>query len=368
MTDARIEKLAQVLVNYCLGVKKGMWVRIEGGVETAPLLTTACLEVIKAGGFPMVRPTLPGLGYLMMKHASKEQLRFVSPTTKLEAEKLDAILTVLGGSNTKELTNIDPKLLALQSLVYRPIFDKTLGRIGSGNLHWCGTQFPTTSAAQDAEMSQDEYENFVFGAGLLDRKDPIAEWKKISARHAKMVNVLSTFKTIRIVGPDTDLTFSIGGRKWVNCDGHENFPDGEVFTSPIENSAQGHIRYTLPAVYNGKEVQNVRIVFKKGMVIEAHADKGEDCLNAMLDTDPGARFVGELAFGTNYGIQKFTRNTLFDEKIGGTMHIAVGTSLPETGGKNKSAIHWDMVCDTRKGFVVYGDGKPILKDGKWLKY
>jgi aminopeptidase len=314
-----------------------------------------------------VRPSLPGLAYLTLKHASDEQLAFVSPTAKLETEKLDAILSVWGGSNTREMTNVNPKRLVVQRLANRPIFDKMLARIANGSLHWCGTQFPTPSAAQDAEMSLDEYEDFVYGAGLLDKKDPIAEWKKVSARQAKMVEVLGKLKSIRIVGQDTDLAFSVAGRKWINCDGRENFPDGEVFTGPVETSADGCIRYTFPAVYGGKEVEDVRLVFKKGKVVEAKAAKGEEFLNATLDTDPGARFVGELAFGTNAGIQKFTRNTLFDEKIGGTLHIAVGASLPESGGKNKSAVHWDMVCDARKGFVVYGDGKPILKDGVWLR-
>ena len=181
-----------------------------------------------------------------------------------------------------------------------------------------------------------------------------------------MAASLEKLKTIRIVGLDTDLTFSVGGRKWINCDGRQNFPDGEIFTGPLEDSAEGHIRYTFPAVYAGKEVENVRLVFKQGKVVEARADKGEEYLHAMLETDAGARYVGELAFGTNYGIRRFTKNTLFDEKIGGTLHIAVGASLPESGGKNKSALHWDMVCDTRKGFVVYGDGKPVMKDGKWM--
>jgi aminopeptidase len=367
MADPRVQKLAQVLVNYSLGVQKGMWVRLDGGVEAAPLLSAACVEVLRAGGFPMVRPSLPGLGYQVLKHASEEQLAFVSPTAKLETDKLDAILSVWGGSNTKEFTNVDPKRMVAQRLAQRPVFDKMLARIGSGSLHWCGTQFPTASAAQDAELSLEEYEEFVYGAGLLDKKDPIAEWKKVSVRQAKMAEVLGSFKSIHIVGPDTDLRFAVAGRKWINCDGRENFPDGEIFTGPVENSAQGSIRYTFPAVYGGKEVQDVRLVFKKGKVVEARAAKGEEYLNATLDTDPGARFVGELAFGTNAGIQKFTRNTLFDEKIGGTMHIAVGASLPESGGKNKSAVHWDMVCDTRAGFVVYGDDKPILKNGKWLR-
>lgn len=366
MSDPRIEKLAQVLVHYSLGVKKGMWVRLDGSTVAAPLLTAAYVEVLKAGGFPMVRAGLPGLGYLGMKHASEEQLRFVSPTAKLEVQKLDAVLTVWADTNTKEMTTVDPKRIAMTRVANRPLMEKMLARLAAGTMHWCGTLFPNAAAAQDAEMSLHEYEEFVYGAGFLHKKDPIAEWKSISTRQAKMVVALGELSTIRIVGLDTDLTFRVAGRKWINCDGHENFPDGEIFTGPIENSAEGKIRYTFPAVYHGKEVRDVRLVFKKGKVVEAHADKGGEFLHSMLDSDPGARRVGELAFGTNYGIRNFTKNTLFDEKIGGTLHIALGASLPESGGKNKSALHWDMVCDTRRGFTVYGDGKPVMKDGKWL--
>jgi aminopeptidase len=215
-------------------------------------------------------------------------------------------------------------------------------------------------------MSLTEYQDFVYGAGMVDRKDPVAEWRRVSARQAKIVRRLSRLSTVRIVGKDTDITFGVKGRKWVNCDGRVNFPDGEVFTSPVEDATEGTIRYTFPAVYGGREVENVRLRFKAGKVVDARADKGEKLLVSMLDSDPGARRVGELAFGTNYSIKRFTKNTLFDEKIGGTMHVAVGAALPEAGGTNKSAIHWDMVCDTRQGFTVYGDGKPVMRDGRFL--
>ncbi|MEO0080630.1 MAG: aminopeptidase, partial [candidate division WOR-3 bacterium] len=239
-------------------------------------------------------------------------------------------------------------------------------REARGELRWVGTQFPTDASAQDAEMALVEYEDFVYGAGMVDRKDPIGEWRRISARQRKLVRRLNRLKEIRIVGPDTDIRFGVEGRKWVNCDGHVNFPDGEVFTSPQEELTEGFIRYSYPAVYGGREVENVRLRFERGRVVEARADKGEEFLRAMLETDEGARYVGELSFGTNYAIKRFTKNTLFDEKIGGTMHVALGASLPETGGKNKSGLHWDMVCDTRKGFVVYGDGRPLLKNGRFV--
>lgn len=366
MTDPRLSQLAKVLVHYSIAVKKGDWVRIEGNCVAEELMRQAMVEILKAGGYPMLRPSLPGTGYILYKHASKEQLEFIPPSAVVEVEKLDCRIFFWGGMNSRELTNIDPKRIAISSRAAKPLFDKMLARISSGALRWVGTMFPTQSAAQDAEMSLEEYEDFVFRAGMLHKPDPVAEWKKLSTRQAKLVRVLNRLSTVRITAPDTDLSFKVKGRRWINCDGRQNFPDGEVFTCPHENSAEGFIRYTFPAVYQGREVENVRLEFRKGKVVSAKADKAEEFLNAMLDTDPGARHVGELAFGTNYAIQRFTRNTLFDEKIGGTIHIAVGASLPEAGGKNKSGVHWDMVCDTRKNSVIYGDGKPIARNGRFL--
>ena len=368
MADARVEKLAKVLVHYSLHIKKGDWVRIEGSAVAQDLIRAAFIEVLKAGGNPMTRLGLPRLGHDFYTLASPAQLKFIAPTASLETDQLDASLSIWAGWNSKEFSGIDPKKMAVSQAANKELFDRYLKRIASGSLKWCGTLFPNYSSAQDAEMSLSEYEDFVYRAGNLDKRDPVAEWQKVSRAQAKLVRFLGILKTIRIVGPDTDLAFNVAGRKWINCDGHENFPDGEVFTGPVENSAEGRIRYSFPAVHGGREVENVRLTFKNGKVVEAKADKGQDYLNAMLDSDAGARFVGELAFGTNYSIKRFTKNTLFDEKIGGTMHIAVGASLPESGGRNKSSLHWDMVCDTRKGFTVYGDGKPIMKDGKHSRF
>lgn len=366
MSDPRIHKLAEVLVRYSLRVKKGDWVRIEGSYLAEDAMLQALVEVLKAGGHPMLRPSLPGTGYITYKHASREQLEFIPPSAITEVEKLDCRIAFWGGWNSKELTGVDPGRITLSTRAAKPLFDRMLARIGSGELRWVGTMFPTQSSAQDAEMSLQEYQDFVYKAGLLDKKDPIAEWKKVSRRQARLVRRLNRLSTIRIVGPDTDLSFNVKGRKWINCDGRQNFPDGEVFTSPRENSAEGRIRYSFPAVYMGKEVENVRLEFSRGKVVKAAADKNEYFLKTMLATDEGASRVGELAFGTNYSIKRFTKNTLFDEKIGGTIHIAVGASLPETRGRNKSAIHWDMVCDTRRDSVIYGDGKPIARNGKFL--
>lgn len=364
MADQMLEKLARVLVRYSIGVKRGDLVRLEGSALAADLLRAAYVEALRCGAHPYVRASLPDFQAAFYANAKDAQLDFVAPFEKAEMGRVDCLLSIWGGYNSRELTGVDPARIARSRKARKPLFDALLGRIASGSLRWCGTQFPTHSSAQDAEMSLDDYRDFVFRAGRLDARDPVAEWKKLSRSQAALCRRLGRLRTIRIVGLDTDLTFSVAGRKWINCDGHENFPDGEVFTGPVEDSAEGCIRYTFPAVYGGREVENVRLMFKRGKAVEARADKGEDYLKAMLDSDAGARYVGELAFGTNYGITRFTRNTLFDEKIGGTMHIALGASLPESGGRNKSSLHWDMVCDTRRGFTVYGDGKPIMKDGR----
>jgi aminopeptidase len=366
MFDPRVKKLAQVLIRYSLNLKRNEWLVIIGPANAEELIKAALVEALNVGANVTLRPSIPDVSYLFYRYARDRQLRFINPVEKLEIEKADAMLFIWSGWNTKEFTNINPKRLAIVRQARRSLFETMLNREAAGTFRWVGTLYPTPSSAQDAEMSLIEYQDFVYAAGMLNKKVPIREWQKVSRRQRLLVQKLTRLSEIRIVGEDTDITFGVKGRKWVNCDGRVNFPDGEVFTSPEEDKTEGIIRYHFPAVYLGKEVLNVRLVFKKGRVVEAKADKGEDLLRAMLKTDDGAKRVGELSFGTNYSIQRFTKNTLFDEKIGGTMHVAIGAALPETGGKNKSAIHWDMVCDTRKGFTVYGDGKLIMKNGRFL--
>jgi len=367
LADYRIENLAKLLVRYSLRLKKGEWIEIIGPYIAEELLLACQVEALKAGAHVSLRVLLPDSTYLFYRHAGPEQLRFISPMEKVATERRDAMLFIWGGWNTKELTAIDPKRMAAVQASRRPLFETRLKREAEGKFRWVGTMFPTDSSAQDAEMSRSEYQDFVYGAGMVGRPDAIARWQAVSRQQAKLVRFLNRLSSIRIVGEDTDITFRTKGRKWVNCDGHVNFPDGEVFTSPDETSTEGRIRYTFPAVYGGKEVHNVRLTFRRGRVVEAKADKNEDLLRAMLKSDDGASRVGELAFGTNYSIKRFTKNTLFDEKIGGTMHVAVGAALPEAGGKNKSGVHWDMVCDTRKDFVVYGDGRPVFRNGRFLR-
>ncbi len=366
MADPRVAKLAGVLVNYCCRAKKNELFLINGTELAKPLMLEVFREALKKGCHPYVRMGTDGVQEIMLKEAKKFQLEYISPIPKLEIEKIDCMVGIRAPFNTRNLTNADTKRQAIQQAASTELQKRFMERSAKGELKWVATLYPTHAGAQDASMSLSEYEDFVYNACLLHKRDPIAEWKKISKEQAKIVRFLNRKKEIRIVAKDTDLTIGTKGRKWINCDGDNNFPDGEVFTGPIENSANGHIRYTFPAIFKSREVEDVYLEFKEGKVVKAKAAKGEKFLNSMINMDDGSRFIGELAIGTNYGIQKHTKNILFDEKIGGTCHIALGAAYPETGSKNQSALHWDMICDLRDGGEVYADGKLIHKNGKFL--
>ena len=366
MVDPRIAKLAKVLVNYSLKIRPGDLFRISGPALAAPLIGEVYRESLTAGAHPFVRVSLEGLEEIYFKGASDEQLRFISELQRLEPEQITASLGIWGEWNTRELTRVDPKRLALRREATRDLQRRFLERAAVGELRWCGTQYPTNAEAQDAEMSLAEYEDFVFTAGMLDREDPVAAWEAVRKEQDRITQFLGRRKRLHVKGPDIDLELSVDGRTWVNAAGDKNFPDGEVFTGPVEDSVNGRVRFSFPAIYEGREVDDVELRFEGGKVVHAHAAKGEDFLHAMLDTDAGARFLGEFAFGTNYHIQQFTRNILFDEKIGGTLHMALGIGYPETGSKNTSGLHWDMICDLRNGAEVVADGEVVYRNGRFL--
>jgi aminopeptidase len=368
MTDPRLTKLADVLVNYSTGVKPGDLVRLAGPIVGRPLLVELYRAVLRAGGNPYLAVTIDECQELKLTEATDEQLQFANPIDLYAVEQLDVSISLWGEDNTKSLTGVPAARQALAGRGRRPMMTKFFERAAAGKLRWCGTQFPCHAAAQDAEMSLAAYENFVFRAGLLHYDDPAAAWRRVSERQQRLADYLNGKREIRFVTPQgTDLTLNVDGRRWINCDGHENFPDGEVFTGPVETDVEGTICYSFPAVHGGRECDGIRLVFRGGRVVEASARKGEDFLLAMLDQDPGARVLGEIAIGTNYDVQNYTRNTLFDEKIGGTFHAAVGASYPETGGKNDSALHWDMVCDLRQGGKIFVDGELISENGRFVR-
>ena len=366
MADPRVETVAKILVDYSVKVRPNQLVRIDGGPEGAPLILAVYQKVLERGAHPLLRVGLEEAEELFYRYASNAQLDYVAPFEKDIVEQIDASIGIWTDVNTRQLSNADPAKQARRSVARRPLLNRVLERASKKEMRWTGTLYPTNAFAQDAEMSLREFEDFVYKACLVDEPDPIKAWKKISKQQQRVTDWLNKAREIHVVGPDTDLRLKVGGRKWGNCDGHENFPDGEIFAGPIEDSANGHIRYTFPACHYGREVEDVRLTFKDGRVVKAAAAKNEEFLLKMLSTDKGARYLGEFAFGTNYGIQRFTKNTLFDEKIGGTIHLALGTGYPESGSKNRSAIHWDMVCDLRRGGEVYVDKTLFLKDGKIL--
>lgn len=353
-------------MRYSLQVRPNQLVRISGNAVAAPLIVEAYREALDIGAHPFPRVNVDGLEEIFYKHATDTQLRFVSPLHVDEVERVDASLGIWGSWNTRELTGVDPKRMAVRREAMREVNKRFLDRAAAGALRWCGTQYPTNADAQDAEMALSEYEDFVFGAGLLDRDDPVAAWERVRSEQARVIALLETKDELRLSGPDVDLTVRVGGRKWINAAGEYNFPDGEVFTGPVETATSGRVRFSFPAVYGGREVQGVALTFAGGRVTEATAEKGEDFLRAMLDIDAGARVVGEFAFGLNYGITKFTRNILFDEKIGGTVHMALGSGYPETGSSNTSGPHWDMICDLRADSEVRADGEVIFRNGRFL--
>jgi aminopeptidase len=366
MSDERLRKLAEVMVHYSSGVKPGDFVLIQAEEVAMEWIEMVAEVAIRAGAHVEVLVDLPQIKEKLLKIGSDEQLLHEKVIQKSVLKKADVWLTAWGTRNTKANTNIDSGKLQLAtkgSSGWRKIYSE---RMGDGSLRWCGTQFPTHADAQEAEMSLDEYRDFVYHAGLLDTKNPVAEWEKIQKQQQKWVEYLNTKKEIHLVSEYTDLTVNVAGRNWINCAGHKNFPDGEIFTSPVESGINGFITFSFPGIYMGKGIEGIYMEIKDGKVITASAKKGEDLLKTLLHTDHGACYFGEFAIGTNYQIQKFTRNMLFDEKIGGTVHMALGDSMPEAGGKNRSAIHWDMLCNMRENGWIYADGELFYENGKFL--
>jgi len=352
MIDLRVTKLAKILVHYSVSAKKGEIVVINSSSESAPLALECYKEALKVGAFPKVNFSMPGFNYTYYKYADDHQLRNFPKIAEFEAKSLNCVINLGAPFNTKEFSNIDPKKIAIRQKVTRPISDITIKK------KWVICDYPVNALAQDAEMSLEEFENFLFGATNLD-------WKKESKKQDKLKAVLDKGEHVRIVSDDTELTFSIKGRQGIKCDGKRNMPDGEVFIAPVETTTEGFIRYTYPVIYGGREVSGVELKFKKGAVISAKAEKNEKFLKTMISIDKGAKYLGEFGIGLNHHITKFIKQILFDEKIGGTIHLALGKAYKQGGGRNVSALHWDMIKDLRKGGAFYIDDKLIQKNGKF---
>ncbi|GAC1566576.1 MAG: aminopeptidase [Ktedonobacteraceae bacterium] len=368
LPENRLSRLAQVLIRYSLDVQPGQLVAVMAKVEAIPLVREVYREILRACAYPVLQLELDEAEEIYLKEANEDQLHFVSPVKQLMNERFDRLLYIGADTNTHRLSRIDPKRSAQRRKAHDAVDTIWSQRAARGEMRWCYTQYPTNAYAQNANMSLEDYWEFVSSSCMLDESDPLASWRSLSDHHQQLIKWLQGRKEVHIIGQDTNLTLSVEGRSFLTCDGHTNFPDGEIYTGPVEDSAQGTIRFTIPSSYDGHYVDDIRLHFERGRVIEAQAASGETFLLSMLDIDEGARRIGEFAFGTNYGIRDATRNTLFDEKIGGTLHMALGRSYPESGGLNISALHWDMVCDLRQQGEVWIDGELFLKDGQYIQW
>lgn len=365
MSDTRLQGLARLLVDYCTEVKPNDLALVRGHVVALPLIEETVRGILRAGGNPLVQLEWEGLDEAMLDLASDVQLAFVAPTEDLLADRIDVRISIRGAENTRSLSNADPARTQTLQRAQRHHQQHYMARAAAGDFRWVLTQFPCSAFAQDADMSLREYEDFVYSATAADQNDPVQHWLDLRARQQRLVDWLKGKSEVVVRGPDVDLTLSIAGRTFINSDGRRNMPSGEIFTGPVEESANGWVRFTYPAVRGGREVEGVELTFTDGKVTKATARKNEDYLLSQIALDEGASWLGEFAIGTNEGIQRFTRAILFDEKIGGTMHMALGAGYPETGSKNRSALHWDFICDMRRESEILVDGELFYRNGKF---
>jgi aminopeptidase len=351
------DAFARLLCGYCLDAQPGQQVVVRSTTLAAPLLLAVQRELLERGAWPLLRTALPGQDEAWWAAAQDAHLDAFAPAELAEAEGTDVSLTIQAPDNTTALAGVQPVRMTRAARARTPIREASLRR------RWCGTFWPTPAAAQQARMGTAELVAFVRGATFLDRDDPAAAWAELGARQARLIERLRGASELRIEAEGTDLRLSVAGRTWINSDGKRNMPSGEVFTGPLEDSAEGRIRFTIPSSPRGVEVAGIELQFRAGRVVDARAERGHEYLLATLDTDPGARRLGEIGIGTNAGIDRPIGAILFDEKIGGTVHLALGRSYPETGGTNESAVHWDMICDLREGGTLSADGEVVQRDG-----
>jgi aminopeptidase len=365
MSD-RLAKLADVLVGYSTAVQPGDAVQIEGNPTTTPLMRELYRAVVRAGGHATAGVIVDEAHETLLNHGTDDQLAFVPLDRRWNVEHGDAWIVLDGPENTKHLSGVDPEKLTRWLKGREPYQNRYLERAEQGEFRWVLCGYPTEASAQDAGMSLGEFEELVYGAAFLGEDDPVAAWEAFGEELDTVGALLETKHELRVVGVDTDLTLGVAGRTWIRSKGMRNLPDGEVFTGPVEASVEGTIRFSFPAIIRGRQAEDVVLRFEGGEVVEATARRGEDFLREMIGMDDGSRRVGEFAFGLNPAVTEYTGSVLLDEKIGGTIHLALGRSVPGTGGENTSGLHWDIVCDLRQGGEVYADGELIYRDGAFL--
>jgi aminopeptidase len=366
MSDPRAAFLARLLTTYCTAVRPGDWVLVQSHPIALPLVEQVVAEVARAGGHPTVMLNSETLEEAYLRNAGAAQLDWLSPADVLTAERVDVRININATGNTRSLTGVDPAQQQRLQNARRRLSQTYMERSAAGQHRWVGTLFPCPAFAQDADMSLADYEDFVFGATFCDQPDPAACWRALGERQQRLVEWLKGKSEVKLRSQNIDMTLSIAGRNFVNSDGRRNMPSGEIFTGPVEDSANGWVRFSFPAIRGGREVDGVEFEFKDGRVVRASATKNQAYLLSQLDSDEGSRFLGEFAFGANEGIQRFTKNILFDEKIGGTIHMALGAGYPETGSKNRSSVHWDFICDMRQESEVWVDGELFCRNGSFV--
>ncbi len=371
MADPRVTKFAKVLVEHSARAVPGDRFLLEGTTAAEPLLRELYIQMLEKGAHPHLMMTLPGLmpfsqEETYLTYAKDAQLDFVPTFYKMAYEQFEGRIRVHSATNTHGVTNIDPEKVQRYHKALSPITGLQFRRGGEGTFKWVTTLYPTDGYAQDANMSLKEYEDFVFGAVHANEDDPVSFWKSVESKQQSAVDYMKGKSQVVLRGPNVDLTLSVKGRKFMNSFGTFNMPDGEIYTGPVEDSTNGWVKFTYPANYGGTTVEGAELTISNGRVISAKAEKNENYLLKTLDTDAGSRYIGEFAIGTNFDIQQFTGNILFDEKIGGSFHMALGAGYPETGSTNKSAIHWDMICDLRTDSEILVDGELFYKNGQFV--
>ena len=360
-------KLAEVVVGYSTDVQPGNVVRIESyDITSTPVMRETYAAALRAGGHASANLVIEEDTETLLKEGSDAQVEWVPPDQRWHLEQGDVWIVFDAPTNTKALSNVDPERMTRRLKGRQPLQSLYLERSARGEFRWLICGFPTEASAQDAGMSLRQFEQVLYRAALLDQDDPVAAWKGFGDRLEELGSMLEQKRELRIVAEDTDLTLRVDGRTWIRSKGLRNFPDGEVFTGPVETSVEGTIRFSFPAMMRGRQAEDVRLRFEGGEVVEATARRGQDFLREMIAMDDGARRVGEFAFGLNDAIDEYTGNLLLDEKIGGTVHLALGRSVPGTGGENQSGLHWDIVRDLRDGGEVYADGELVYRDGAFL--
>jgi len=364
--DQRADALAQILVRYSTKVKEGDVCVIQGSTTCEPLVQSVYEEILRAGGLPIMQLSTEEAASAFYRLASEDQLTWIPPPSEWAAENADVRIAIMADANARALSQADPKKQALSQQARKGLMETSMKRSAAGEYRWALTLFPTHAYASEAGMSLSEYEDFYYGACLATDGDPVTAWERQSDQVNRLAAWMADKEEVHVTAPGTDIKLGVAGRTWIPCAGSHNMPDGEFFTGPVEDSVEGEVAFSFPTTYSGREVAEVRFRFQAGKVVDASAERGEEFLIEMLDSDEGARRLGELGIGTNYGITTGTKEILLDEKIGGTAHMAIGMSYPETGGINSSAVHWDMICDLRQGGSIKVDGEELQRDGRFL--